>query len=149
MSTRSAEAGITRVGESLDGITWHILGQTYKPVQFSKSCFAFDTLFPHGTFVPHHIHPDQDEFIRVLEGQFDIWLDGKELKARGGDLVRMPMGSLHGIFNNSGAATRALFWVTPSQRLYDLFTRLDNLPDPAEVMRISAEYNVHFKNPQS
>jgi quercetin dioxygenase-like cupin family protein len=149
MSNRSAEGGITRAGESLDGVVWHILGQTYKPVQYSKSSFAFDTLFPHGTFVPHHSHPDQDEFIRVLDGQFDIWLDGTEFKANAGDLVRMPMGSLHGIFNNSGAPTHALFWVTPSQRLYDLFVKLNNLPDPAEVMRISTEYNVHFKKPQN
>ena len=149
MSNRSVEAGITRAGESLDGVVWHILGQTYKPVQYSKTSFAFDTLFPHGTFVPHHIHPDQDEFIRVLEGEFDIWLDGKEFKANAGDLVRMPKGSLHGIFNNSGGPTHALFWVTPSQRLYDLFVQLNNLADPAEVMRISTEYNVHFKKPQN
>ena len=149
MSNRSVEAGITRAGESLDGVVWHILWQTYKPVQYSKTSFAFDTLFPHGTFVPHHIHPDQDEFIRVLEGEFDIWLDGKEFKANAGDLVRMPTGSLHGIFNNSGGPTHALFWVTPSQRLYDLFVQLNNLADPAEVMRISTEYNVHFKKPQN
>ena len=80
MPSRSIEAGITRAGESLDDISWYILGQTYKPVQYSKSCFAFDTLFPSGTFVPPHIHPDQDEFIRVLDGQFDIFLDGTETK---------------------------------------------------------------------
>jgi quercetin dioxygenase-like cupin family protein len=148
MPNRSVESGITRAGESLDDISWHILGQTYKPVQFSKTCFAFDTLFPAGTFVPHHIHPDQDEFIRVTEGEFDIWLDGAEMKARPGDLVRMPTGSLHGIFNNSGKPTRALFWVTPSQRLFDLFVKLDNLPDPVAVMRVSAEHNVLFKEPQ-
>ena len=148
MPSRSIEAGITRAGESLDDISWYILGQTYKPVQYSKSCFAFDTLFPAGTFVPPHIHPDQDEFIRVLDGQFDIFLDGTETKVKTGDLVRMPMGSLHGIFNNSGAPTRALFWVTPSQKLFELFCKLDNLPDPAEVMRVSEAHNVHFKSPQ-
>jgi quercetin dioxygenase-like cupin family protein len=145
MPTRAEEAGITRSGESLDGISWSILGQTYKPVQLSKSCFAFDTLFPKGTFVPPHVHPDQDEFIRVLDGVFDLWLDGSEFQAKAGDLVRMPAGSLHGIFNNSNASTSALFWVTPSQKLYDLFTRLNNMPDPAEVVRVSAEYNIHFK----
>ena len=147
MPKKSVEAGITRVGESLDDVSWFILGQTYKPVQFSETCFTFDTLFPAGTFVPPHVHPDQDEFIKVLEGEFELYLDGAEFKAKAGDLVRMPMGSLHGIFNKSSALTRALFWVTPSMKLYDLFTKLDRLPDPEEVIRVSADYNIHFRNP--
>jgi hypothetical protein len=60
------ELGITRSGESLDNVVWNILGQTYNPVQLSEASFAFDTLFPPGTFVPPHFHPDQDELIRVL-----------------------------------------------------------------------------------
>jgi quercetin dioxygenase-like cupin family protein len=143
----AAEAGITRAGEGLDGVSWNIMGQTYKPVQLSESSFAFDTLFPPGTFVPPHIHPDQDEFIRVLEGEFELMLDGEKLHATAGDLIRMPMGSTHGIFNNSGANTRALFWVAPSRRLYDLFVKLDGLTNPPDVVRVSAEHNIHFLPP--
>jgi glyoxylate utilization-related uncharacterized protein len=143
----AAETGITRYGESLDNIVWNILGQTYKPVQLSAASFAFDTLFPPGTFVPPHFHPDQDEFIRVLEGEFDLWLDGEELKARAGDLIRLPMGSKHGIFNKTSANTRALFWVAPSKRLYHLFVQIDGVGNPAEVVRIAADYNIHFLPP--
>jgi quercetin dioxygenase-like cupin family protein len=143
----AAEQGITRYGESLDNVVWSILGQTYKPVQLSESSFAFDTLFPPGTFVPPHFHPDQDEFIRVLEGDFDLWLDGEDLKATKGDLIRMPMGSKHGIFNRSNADTRALFWVAPARKLYDLFTKIDKLTDPAEVVRIATSHNIHFLPP--
>ena len=143
----ASELGITRSGESLNNVVWNILGQTYKPVQLSEASFAFDTLFPPGTFVPPHFHPDQDEFIRVLEGDFELWLDGEELKARAGDLIRMPMGSKHGIFNRSAANTRALFWVAPSRGLYDLFVRIDGVADPAEVVRIAAEHNIHFLPP--
>jgi len=145
----AAELGITRAGEGLDGIVWDILGQTYKPVQLSEASFAFDTMFPPGTFVPPHFHPDQDEFIRVLEGDFDLWLEGEELKASAGDLIHMPMGSKHGIFNRSAANTRALFWVAPSRRLFDLFVQIDKLKDPAEVVRIAADYNIHFLPPPS
>jgi quercetin dioxygenase-like cupin family protein len=143
----AAQLGITRSGEGLDNVVWNILGQTYKPVQFSESSFAFDTLFPPGTFVPPHFHPDQDEFIRVLEGNFDLWLEGEELKAGAGDLIRLPMGSKHGIFNKSSANTRALFWVAPAKRLYELFVRIDGVADPAEVVRIAAEHNIHFLPP--
>ncbi len=142
-----SEAGVTRGGDSLDGVVWDVMGQTYKPVQLSPSSFAFDTLFPPGTFVPPHVHPDQDEFIRVLEGRFDLWLDGADVSASAGDLVRLPMGSRHGIFNRSGSVTRALFWVAPAGRLYDLFVQLDGLRDPPEVVRRSAAHNIHFLPP--
>jgi quercetin dioxygenase-like cupin family protein len=143
----AVELGITRSGESLNNVVWNILGQTYKPVQLSEASFAFDTLFPPGTFVPPHFHPDQDEFIRVLEGDFELWLDGEEQKATAGDLIRLPMGCKHGIFNRSPANTRALFWVAPSRQLYNLFVRIDRVADPAEVVRIAAEHNIHFLPP--
>jgi quercetin dioxygenase-like cupin family protein len=140
-------AGITRAGEGMDGIVWNILGQTYKPVAHSDTCFAFDTLFPPDTFVPPHIHPTQDEFIRVLEGRFDLVLDGQAMQAKAGDVIRMPMGIMHGIFNKSGAPVRALFWVTPAKGLYTLFTRIHNVADPGEVVRIASEYEVTFLPP--
>ena len=140
-------AGITPAGEGTDGIVWNILGQTYKPVASCDSCFAFDTLFPDGTFVPPHIHATQDEFIRVLEGRFDLVLDGKPVVAKAGDLIRMPMGIMHGIWNKSGAPVRALFWVSPAKGLYELFTRIHNVADPAEVVRIASEYEVEFLPP--
>ncbi len=143
----ATEQGITRGGESLDGVVWDVMGQTYKPVQLSEASFAFETLFPPGTFVPPHVHPDQDEFIRVLDGGFALWIDGDELTAAAGDLVRLPMGSKHGIFQRGTAPTRALFWVAPSRDLYDLFVQLDGLRDPAAVVSRSAACNVHFLPP--
>lgn len=147
MSAPKMSAGITRAGEGEGGVVWNILGQTYKPVAHSESCFAFDTLFPPGTFVPPHIHPTQDEFIRVLEGEFELFLDGQTLKAGAGDLIRMSMGLAHGIFNKSGRDVRALFWVAPARELYTLFTRIHNVPDPGEVIRIAKEYEVEFLPP--
>ena len=92
-------AGVTPAGQGLDGVAWNILGQTYYPKQESDSSFAFETLFPVGTFVPPHIHPTQDEFIYMLDGTFELMLDGQTLHATNGDLIRMPMGLPHGIFN--------------------------------------------------
>lgn len=140
-------AGITAGGEGIEGITWNILGQTYKPVATCDSCFAFDALLPDGTFVPPHIHTTQDEFIRVLEGRLDLVLDGQPVVAKAGDLVRMPMGIMHGIWSKSGAPARALFWVSPARSLYTLFTRIHNVPDPAEVVRLAGEHEVEFLPP--
>ena len=143
----SMTAGVTPAGTGEGGIVWSILGQTYKPVAHSESSFAFDTLFPPGTFVPPHIHTTQDEFIRVLEGHFDLFLDGQAATAKAGDLIRLPMGIAHGIFNKTEAPVRALFWVSPARGLYTLFTRIHNVPDPGEVVRIAAEHEVNFLPP--
>ncbi len=147
MTVPSMTAGVTKAGASDSGVVWNILGQTYRPVALSESAFAFDTLFPPGTFVPPHTHPAQDEFIRVLEGSFELYLDGDVGHATAGDLVRLPRGIAHGIFNKTDAPVRALFWVAPSLSLYELFSKLDKLTDPGEVVRIAAGYDVHFLPP--
>ena len=120
-------AGITRANEGIQGISWSILGQTYVPKSVSEHSFSWHATFPPETFVPPHIHPDQDEYLYILEGQLDFFLDGAETQATPGDLVRLPMGKPHGIFNKSGRTAKTLFWVSPTRRLYDLFWAIHNM----------------------
>jgi quercetin dioxygenase-like cupin family protein len=143
----SMQAGITRVAEAFDGVVWNILGQTYTLKQQSDFSMAWHALFPRGTFVPPHIHPTQDEFIFMLSGTFDLFLDGAETQANAGDLIRMPMGVPHGIFNKSPGDVTCLFWVSPTRSLRALFERIHDLKDPNEVIRIAAEHEVHFLPP--
>jgi quercetin dioxygenase-like cupin family protein len=143
----SEVAGITRAGTGQDDVVWNILGQTYFPKQACESSFAFEAHSPAGTFVPPHIHTTQDEYIFMLEGTFRLVLDGQTHHAKAGDLVRMPRGIMHGYFNDSGANARAFFWVSPARRLHDLFKAIHNVPDPAEVVRLSALHEVNFLPP--
>lgn len=141
-------AGITPAGSGIDRVEWSILGHTYWLKTEGQSCFAFETLDPPGTYVPPHVHPTQDEFIYVLEGRFDLYLDGVHHQAHVGDLVRMPMGIPHGYYNLTDQNARALFWVSPARRLRELFDNLHNLGDPAEVVRQSAMREVLFLAPE-
>jgi len=143
------EKGITANGTGYGGKTWNILGQVYFPKAVSDSTFAFETNSDPGQFVPVHIHPTQEEFILVQEGTLDLKLDGKWVKAHAGDLVRLPRGIPHGYFNKSDKPARALFWVSPMQKLEALFNQLHNLTDPAEVVRISALHEVDFLPPEA
>lgn len=143
------DKGITRAGTGHAGKTWNILGQVYFPKSVCDSSFAFETNSEPGQFVPVHVHPTQDEFILVQEGELDLKLDGEWLKAKAGDLVRMPRGIPHGYFNKSDKPTRALFWVSPAGMLEALFTKLDNLTDVPEVVRLSAEHEVDFLPPEA
>ena len=57
----------------------------------------------------------------MLEGKLDFMLGGADAQATPGDLVRLGMGMPHGIFNKSDQTAKVLFWVSPTQKLYDLF----------------------------
>ena len=141
------EQGITRAGSGQDGVVWNVLGHRYLLKADSLDSFCFETVDPPGTFVPLHIHPHQDEFIYVLEGVMDLQLGDEKLQAQPGDLVRMPRGLPHAYANNQMTAARALFWVTPGGRLRELFDRLHDLTDIAEVVRHSRECDVEFLPP--
>ena len=142
-------AGVTEAGQSLDDISWNILGQTYNPKQLTEASFSWHATMPAGTFVPPHIHPEQDEFVYMLEGRLDLILDGEEAHADPGDLIRLPRGIPHGLFSNGPQPVKCLFWVTPARRLYDLFWQLHNMgdADPAEVVAMSAKHEVDFLPP--
>src|SRR5580692_1938028 len=134
--------GITKASTGLDGIVWNILGQTYVPKQVSENSFSWHATFPPGTFVPPHIHPTQEEFIYMLDGHFDLVLDGQQATANTGDLIRLPRAIPHGILNNGAAEVTCVFWVSPTRRLWALFQAINNVPDPGEVVRLAGLHEV-------
>lgn len=141
---KDLEKGITEDGKGFRDVQWNILGQVYFPKATCDSTFAFETNSDPGQFVPVHVHPTQDEFILVQEGELDLKLDGKWCKAKAGDLVRMPRGIPHGYFNKSDKPARALFWVSPAGKLEALFERLHEMSDVAAIVKVSAEHEVEF-----
>ena len=146
---KELEKGVTANGEGYAGKEWNILGQVYFPKATCDSTFAFETNSDPGQFVPVHVHPTQEEFILVQEGELDLKLDGKWMKAKAGDLVRMPRGVPHGYFNKSDKPARALFWVSPARKLEALFETLHNMTDPEEVVKVSALHEVDFLPPEA
>ncbi len=146
---KELEKGVTANGEGYAGKEWNILGQVYFPKATCDSTFAFETNSDPGQFVPVHVHPTQEEFILVQEGELDLKLDGKWMKAKAGDLVRMPRGVPHGYFNKSDKPARALFWVSPARKLEALFETLHNMTDPEEVVKVSALHEVDFMPPEA
>jgi len=142
-------AGVTKAGTGIDGISWNILGQTYVPKHVNEGSFSWHATLPPGTFVPPHIHPTQDEFIYMFEGKFDLILDGRDFVATAGDLIRLPMGIAHGLFNKSDQPIKCLFWVLPTRKLYDLFWAIHSMKEqtPPEVVALSAKHEVVFLPP--
>lgn len=48
-----------------------------------------------GWRMDHHVHPDHDELIVVLEGAMRVRLGGKELVAKAGEVLHYPAGQAH------------------------------------------------------
>ena len=143
----ATQSGVMVAAEGMDATTWHILGQTYVPKLHNADLFLWHATLPPGTFVPPHVHPMQDEFLHIVEGQLDFWLDGTETTAGPGDVVHLARGQPHGIFNRSGTTARTLFGVAPARKLWALFAAIDQVADPAEVVRIAAAHEVDFLPP--
>ena len=147
--TPSAGPDVIGAQASLDDIVWNILGQVYKPKQLTERSFAWHATFPPETFVPPHFHPTQDEYVYILDGELTLVTGEADHAARAGDLVRLPMGRPHGLFNRSGADVLCLFWVTPTARLYDLFVAIDAMEEqtPDAVVALAAQHEVEFLPP--
>ncbi len=143
----SLKAGVRSKGEGIDDVHWNILGQVYSPKSITDECFSWHALLPSETFIPSHVHPTQDEYIHVLSGALDLVIGQKQTHAQDGDLICLPRGVAHGIFNNTGHDVSCLFWVTPTGKLVDLFRKLHNMGRPDEVVAIAPQYGVEFLPP--
>ena len=84
-----------------------------------------------------------------IEGRLDLVLDGRDFVATPGDVIRLPMGIPHGIFNKSDQTVKCFFWVSPTRRLYDLFWAIHSMKDqnPNDVVALSARHEVTFLPP--
>ncbi len=141
------EHGVTAASDGFKDKPWSVVGHTYTPKLLSDNAFVWHAVLPADTFVPPHIHTTQDEWITVLDGNLEIEFGAEKVEAGPGDVVRMPMGEPHGIFNRSGKEANAVFGVAPAGKLFALFQNLDGVTDPAELVRISAEHDVDFLPP--
>lgn len=147
-------AGVTRSDAGLEGVSWNVVGHIYTPKLHSDNAMLWHAVVPAETAVPPHVHPHQDEWILVTEGnlEVDFGFENGEVtanKAGPGDLVRMPMGVAHGVYNRSGAEAKCVFGVAPSRKIFELFSALDGVTDPGELVRISALHEVDFLPPPS
>lgn len=144
--------GITTADAGVADVAWNVVGQTYTPKLHSDNAMIWHAVVPADTFVPPHVHTTQDEWILITDGNLEVDFgyetgDVKPNKAGPGDLIRMPMGVAHGVYNRSGAEAKCVFGVAPSRKLYDLFCALDGVTDPAELVRLSALHEVDFLPP--
>jgi quercetin dioxygenase-like cupin family protein len=78
-------------------------------------------------------HPDQDERLEVLDGSLKIKVGAHTHEMRTGDVVAIPRGTSHQVWNESGEPTRVLRRMTAPGRAADYFAAFNDVARQAEA----------------
>jgi mannose-6-phosphate isomerase-like protein (cupin superfamily) len=82
---------------------------------------------PEGKPPPPHYHPAQDEHFEVLEGTLTAKLGGEEFDLGPEQMLDVPRGTHHQIWNRGEVPTRALWQTRPAGRTEEWFRSIDRL----------------------
>jgi quercetin dioxygenase-like cupin family protein len=90
---------------------------------------------PHGSPPPKHFHPSQDERFEVLSGTLHARVDGQERQLAAGDVLDVPRGAVHQMWNPGAEPVRAIWRTSPSGRTAEWFAAIDGLRRSGRVGR--------------
>ena len=77
------------------------------------SLMAVEVLAAPGGGPPPHVHANEDETFYVLDGEFEILLGDRTMRAGAGAFAFVPRGTLHRFENVSDTPSRMLIVFTP------------------------------------
>lgn len=84
---------------------------------------------------PPHVHRSQVEEYEVLEGQFDVVVDGAWRTLGPGESASVPIGALHTFRNRSVEVVRVRNWHRPAMRFEDFIERTCRTLNAAGITR--------------
>ena len=84
---------------------------------------------------PPHVHRHQVEQYEVIEGRFEVLLDGAWQSLGPGETASVPVGALHTFRNRSGDLVRVRNWHRPAMRFEDFIERTSEVLRAAGVKR--------------
>jgi quercetin dioxygenase-like cupin family protein len=101
-----------------DGEVWNVLGEKITcKVQgletFGRFTVVEEVSPPKGA-VPPHLHNQTDEVIYILEGQYELTIDGLTTIAGKGETFVIPRKTPHGFRNLLDTDSKMLAIITPS-----------------------------------
>lgn len=130
-------AGVAR------GQTFRVFGQTVTERitadESGGAYYVMEELSPPGTGVPPHRHSREDEIVQVLDGTFEVFLDGVVHVVSAGAILHFARGTRHGIRNVGPTDGRTLWVVTPGAPTQAFLRELSTFPDgPPDMVRLGA-----------
>lgn len=80
---------------------------------------------PQGSPPPPHFHPAQDEHFEVIVGALRAVVDGKVHTLHAGDVLDIPRGAVHQLWNPGDTPTHVTWSTRPAGRTREWFAGLD------------------------
>jgi mannose-6-phosphate isomerase-like protein (cupin superfamily) len=108
-----------------------------RPAADSGGAFVeMEFVLPSGCVPPPpHVHRHQVEDYEVLEGRFDVVVEGRWRTLGPGDKASVPLGALHTFRNRSGAFVRVRNRHSPAMRFEEFIERTCRTLQAAGVKR--------------
>lgn len=148
MSTQTAQAAIIEAGEGRKlNVLGHAVTVRIPSANTNGDSWMFEVISPPGMAVPPHVHEYEDEYGYIIEGVWEIILDGQIYEATAGAVVHCPRHTSHG-FRNIGSTTGKMLWIsTPGAAVERFFEELGALPadappDMEKIAGIFAKYSI-------
>lgn len=113
-----------------------------------RQCFSEWTVDAGGDGPPPHVHRQHQEAFFVVEGTMSFRAGEKTIEAEAGSFIFIPAGVVHTFSNRTDAPARCVNAYVPGG-IEGFFIEIGEAlaggePDPAEISRLSAEYDVFF-----
>ena len=145
-------SGGTRNGEhfSMKGVTANTLDLKIGSADTDGGMAVFEQIgrSPNGG-PPLHIHPEQDEFFHVLEGEYHFRVGEEQFPASVGDTIFLPRGVPHAFIQLTEHA-RMMVVYQPAGDMEGFFRETAQWtapPDKAEVARVFAAHGMEVVGP--
>lgn len=131
------------------------LGVTYRTILAASATNGamsiIDSLSPHGSGPPRHVHEREHETFVILTGRFQFWLDGETFERGPGETAFIPRGREHTFRVMSEEPARHLVILTPGGFegfFADMAAGQFRIPNDMERIEAAAKrYNLCFTGP--
>ncbi|APW61946.1 cupin domain-containing protein [Paludisphaera borealis] len=134
-----------------DATVYSVVGDRYTYLvtgaQTAGGCFMFEAYVPPGNGSPPHVHHREDETFYVVEGEFEVIVDGAPIRLSRGEFLFARRDVPHNFRNVGAEPGKLIITVTPAG-LEDFFaeigTKLSSRdeapvpPTPEDVARLLA-----------
>ena len=132
------------------------------PKEVEDKFALMEAVVPPGLGAPLNSHAGESEAFKILDGEFDFFVDGQKVPARAGDTVVIPDGAAHA-FTCTGARPGRLMIVNAPGHMHVEFFRgvgetlADDItlpeppagpPDMAKVMQVAQATGMTLLPPQ-
>lgn len=146
------KSGESRTGRHLKmkGVTLNVLDLKISSNDTGGALAVFEQIgyTPKGG-PPLHVHPYQDEYFYVLEGEYQFQVDNDQFKLRAGDTIFLPRNIQHAFIQLSDKA-KVLVAYCPAGKMESFFETTDSWtspPDEEQIRKTFADHDMIVKGP--